>query len=333
MPPAPVAPRAVLVYNPTKVDERELRARVLALSKRAGWARPGFHPTTVHDPGQVATRRALDRKPAAVLVAGGDGTVRAVAEVMAGTGIPFAIIPSGTGNLLARNLRLPLGEPDAMISAVFEGATHPVDVGWMEITRPDGAIEEHAFVVLAGLGLDAHMIANTRSDLKKTVGWVAYLEGAARALPGAEPFRAVYQVDGGRLHAARVQSMLFANCGALPGGISLIPDAAIDDGALDIALIQPKGPLGWIGVWRKIWWHNSVLRRFRAGRMMLERRGKDAFVRYIRCRAVEAATPQPTPLELDGDEFGEAVSVRCRIQAGALTMVLPREHSLEPSGR
>ncbi len=320
--------RAVLVYNPTKINEDALRASVTTLSRRAGWDPPAFYSTTERDPGQDAARRALEGKPDAVLVAGGDGTVRAVAEVMAGSGVPMAIVPSGTGNLLARNLGLPLGATESIIAAVFDGDTHPVDVGWVDLTRPDGTSEEHAFVVLAGLGLDAHMIANTRPDLKKAVGWVAYVEGAARALPGAAPYRVVFQTDGGRLHTARVQSMLFANCGGLPGGISLIPDAAIDDGTLDIALIQPSGIFGWLGVWRKIWWDNSVLRRFRAGRHARERRDKNPSVRYIRCREAEAATPQPTPIELDGDEFGEAISVRCRIQAGALTMVLPAGHTI-----
>lgn len=317
------AKRAVLVYNPTKVDGRTLRAKMISLAAEAGWARPGFHPTTEQDAGQDATRRALARKADAVLVAGGDGTVRAVAEVMAGSDVPMAIIPSGTGNLLARNLRLPLGDEEAMIRAAFTGTTHAVDIGWAELTRPDESTERHAFVVLAGLGLDAQMIANTRSDLKKTLGWMAYVEGAARALPNAAPFRGVYQVDSGRLHTARVQSMLFANCGALPGGISLIPHAAIDDGALDIALIQPRGALGWWRVWRKIWWDNSVLRRTRIGRRMLELQGSDSSVRYIRCRTVEAATLHPTPLELDGDAFGEATALRCRVQAGALRVVIP----------
>lgn len=320
--------RAALVYNPVKVDERKLRAQVLALSKQAGWARPGFHPTTVHDPGQGATRRALERKVDAVLVAGGDGTVRAVSEVMAGTGVPLAIVPSGTGNLLARNLRLPLTEPETMIRAVFEGETRAIDVGWAELTRPGGATERHAFVVLAGMGLDAHMIANTRADLKRSVGWVAYIEGAARALPSSEPFRVAYQVDEGRLHAEKVHSMLFANCGALPGGISLIPDASLQDGALDLALIQPSGLFGWFGVWRKVWWDNSVLRRFRTGRLVLENRKSDASVRYLSGRSVEAASPRAVPIELDGDGYGEATGIRCWIQEGGLTMIVPPGHDL-----
>ena len=320
---------AALVYNPIKVDERRLRSTVRRLSKEAGWAPPAFHPTTIDDPGQQAALTALSAGADVVLVAGGDGTVRAVAEAVAGTGVPLAIVPSGTGTLLARNLRLPLGDPETMIRAALGDERHPFDIGWATLTRADGTAEEHAFVVLAGIGLDAAMIAKTRPDLKRSVGWVAYVDGAARSLPGARPFRTVYQVDQGRLHTVKVQSMLFANCGTLPAGISLIPEASIADGTLDIAVIQPSGPLGWLGVWRKIWWDNSVLLRFRAGRRVLQRRGRDASVRYRRGTSAEAAVVAPTAIELDGDEFGEAVRIRCRVDAGALLLALPPGHPID----
>ncbi|WP_300266825.1 diacylglycerol kinase family protein [Microbacterium sp.] len=321
--------QAALVYNPLKVDEKRLRGAVRTLSKEAGWASPAFYPTTVTDAGQQATRKALERSVEVVLVAGGDGTVRAVAEAMAGTGVPLAIIPSGTGNLLARNLALPLVDPNIMIRAALEGQRHPIDIGWAALTRADGETAEHAFVVLAGMGLDADMIANTRPDLKKSVGWVAYVDGAARSLPNAKPFRVVYQLDESRLHSTKVHSVLFANCGTLPAGISLIPSASIADGELDVAIIQPSGPLGWLGVWRKIWWDNSVLRRFRAGRLVLQRRGKDASVRYLRGKAIETAAVTPVPIELDGDEFGQAVRIRCRVDAGALLLALPESHPID----
>ncbi|WP_435749164.1 diacylglycerol/lipid kinase family protein [Microbacterium sp. PMB16] len=324
--PAPVRRQAALVYNPIKVDEKRLRASVRDLSREAGWEHPAFYPTTVEDAGQLATAQALARGVAVVLVAGGDGTVRAVSEAIANTGVPLAILPSGTGNLLARNLGLPLGDPAEMIRAALGDFRFPIDIGWARLIRADGAESEHAFVVLAGIGLDADMIANTRSDLKRSVGWIAYVDGAARSLPRARPFRAVYQIDEGRLHSTKVHSILFANCGTLPGGISLIPDASITDAILDVAVIQPTGVLGWLGVWRKIWWDNSVLRRFRAGRRVLERRGKDASVHYFRGVAAEVAAPGPTPIELDGDEFGEAVRLTCRADPGALLLALPAGH-------
>jgi len=243
--------------------------------------------------------------------------------------VPLAILPSGTGNLLARNLGLPLLDPDRMISAALGDFRHPIDIGWAALTREDGETTEHAFVVLAGMGLDADMIANTRPDLKRAVGWVAYVDGAARSPPNAKPFRIVYQLDESRLHSTRVHSVLFANCGTLPAGIALIPSASIADGAMDVAIIQPTGPFGWLGVWRKIWWDNSVLRRFRAGRLVLQRRGRNASVRYLRGQTAEAAAIAPTPIELDGDEFGTAVRVRCRVAPGALLLALPEGHRVD----
>ncbi|MFJ6653456.1 diacylglycerol kinase family protein [Microbacterium sp. NPDC091313] len=318
--------RAALVYNPIKTDPEQLRAQVVAAAAEAEWAEPLFFETTVDDLGDDATRAAVHDGVDAVLVAGGDGTVRAVAEALTDTDIPLTIVPSGTGNLLARNLNLPLDDADAMIRATFSGDVLPVDVGVARLRRPDGSTEEHGFVVMAGMGLDAAMIANTRPELKKTVGWVAYVDGAARSLVTAKPFRVVYQLDDRRLHSSRVQSILFANCGALPGGVALIPDASITDGQLDVAIIQPAGPLGWLGVFRKIWWDNSFLRRFRAGRRVLERRGRDTSVHYRQGNQIETATSPAQPVELDGDEFGEATRIHCRIVPGGLQVAVPSGH-------
>jgi diacylglycerol kinase family enzyme len=324
--PARTGKRAALVYNPTKVTPATLRARVAELSAEAGWDAPLFFETTVDDLGDDATRAAVEGGVDAVLVAGGDGTVRAVAETLTDTRMPLAIVPSGTGNLLARNLNLPLTDPDAMIRATFDGDLHPTDAGVARLRRPDGTTEEHGFVVMAGMGLDAAMIANTNPQLKKTVGWVAYVDGAARSLVNATPFRIMYQLDEHRLHAAKIQSILFANCGTLPAGIALIPGASIGDGLMDIAIIQPTGPFGWLGVWRAVAWDNSVLRRFRAGRRVLERRGRGTSVRYLRGVEIETATSPAQPVELDGDEFGEAIRIHCRIVAGGLRLVVPKGH-------
>ncbi|GAA3659131.1 diacylglycerol/lipid kinase family protein [Microbacterium marinilacus] len=338
-PDAPAGKRAALVFNPVKVDGPTLCALVERHSAEAGWEPPLLLATSVEDPGQSTTRDALAEGVSAVLVAGGDGTVRAVSEAVRGSGVPLSIVPSGTGNLLARNLLLPLDSQNAMVAAAFDGETVDVDICVATLRRQDGHTEEHAFVVMAGMGLDAAMIANTRPELKKSVGWVAYVDGAARSLVSAEPFRVVYEIARGggeepptltstRLHSARVQSILFANCGELPGRISLIPDASIVDGDLDVALIQPTGPLGWLGVWRKVWWDNSVLRRTRAGRAVLERRGRDTSVRYLRGAAAEAATPIAQPVELDGDEFGEATRVSCRVEKGNLKVAVPKGHRI-----
>lgn len=325
------SPKAALVYNPTKVDGDELREQVASLASEAGWSEPLFYETTVDDLGDDVTRQALEEGVTVVLVAGGDGTVRAVSEAMTGSDVPLAIVPSGTGNLLARNLRLPLDDAEAMVKAAFDGDVHPIDVGIATLARPDGESEKRAFVVMGGMGLDAAMIANTSGKLKKKVGWVAYVDGAARSLMNAKPFPVIYQVPGHKVHRANVQSVVFANCGSLPAGLELIPEASVNDGALDIAVFQPKNPLGWLLVWRRVAWDNSFLRRFRAGRQILSLRTRDNAVRFTRGAGIDLATQAPQPVQLDGDEFGEATHVTARIAAGGLKIAVPRGH-LETTG-
>lgn len=323
---AETAKIAALVYNPIKVDAKKLRALVERVSAEHGWGSPLFFETTIEDLGQGVTQQALDAGATAVLVAGGDGTVRAVAHAMTGTGVPLTLVPSGTGNLLARNLHLPLDHPETMVRVAFTGDTHPIDVGFADLTRPDHRREEHAFVVMAGIGLDAAMIANTKSKLKKSVGWVAYVDGAARSLPAAKPFRVMYQLDDRRLQSAKVQSVLFANCGSLPAGIELIPEASITDGRLDVAVIQPRGPFGWVAVWRKVWWENSVLRRTKAGRRVLAMRPRNTSIRFFEGETFDVATRPAQRVQIDGDEFGEAIRMYCRLEAGGLLAAVPKGH-------
>lgn len=318
--------RAALVYNPTKVSAETLRASVERLSAAAGWQHPLFFETTVDDLGDGVTREALAAGVDAVLVAGGDGTVRAVAEAMAQSGVPLTIVPSGTGNLLARNMALPLGAPETMIAATFAGERLAIDIGFAALQRDDGETVEHAFVVMGGMGLDAAMIANTRGVLKKRVGWIAYVDGAARSLVKASPFRIMYQMPGRRLHSTRVQSILVANCGSLPAGLELIPEASVSDGELDVVIFAPKNALGWLLVWRRVAWDNSFLRRFRAGRKVLALRTRDSAVIYSRGRGIELQAESAQPVQLDGDEFGTATRMRARIVPGGLLTMVPAGH-------
>lgn len=326
--PATVSRRVAVVCNPVKADATTLFREVREAASAAGWQTPLEFETTRDDLGDTAAQNALDAGADAVIVAGGDGTVRAVSEALTDSGVPLTIVPSGTGNLLARNLGIPLENRRAMIRATFHGDTTAIDVGFAGMRRADGSYEERAFVVLGGMGLDADMIANTNPQWKKTVGWVAYVDGAARSLVSAKPFRLMYQFIGRRMHQTKVHSVLFANCGSLPAGLELIPEASITDGLLDIVIVQPRGPLGWLLVWRRVAWDNSVLRRFRAGRRILRLRTPDSAVQYSRGAGIDMAADRPQPVELDGDEFGSAVHVSCRVAAAGLLLALPRGHRI-----
>lgn len=289
------------------------------LSRQAGWAEPMRFETTLHDAGDGCAEEALRAGADAVIVVGGDGTVRAVADAVADTRVPLAIVPSGTGNLFARNLGIPLDDPERAMAVAFGPRRREVDLGRIRVTRPDGAVDDAAFVVMAGMGMDAAMIANTRPRLKKAVGWVAYVDGAARSLPRARPFPILLQTDRSRVRSTRVYSILFANCGALPAGIALIPDASVEDGRMDVVLIRPAAWWGWLAVWRRVWWDNSVLRRFRAGRLVLERR-RDQSVHYLRAATADAGAHPPQAVQLDGEPYGVATRLTCRILPGALLL-------------
>lgn len=311
---------AAVVYNPVKVDLDRLRRSVDAAQSAAGWAETLWFETTMEDAGQQVALRALRRGASVVIAAGGDGTVRAVAEVLRDSGVRLAIVPSGTGNLLARNLELPLGSVDAATAIAFDGADHPIDVGVASITAVDGKTTDHAFLVMAGVGLDAEMIARTRPDLKRQVGWLAYVDAGVRVIPEGEPFRIGYSLRGSPEQQALASTVLIANCGSLPGNMQFLPDAELDDGILDIAIMRPKGMLGWLKIWRRVTWENGVLRRSAAGRRIIRRAEpwNESVMTTLRSPDIRITMEKPQRFELDGDDFGMVRSVFVRVDPRAL---------------
>jgi len=315
---------AAVVYNPIKVDVKKLRKSVKAAEKAAGWGPTIWFETTIEDAGQDVTGSAIRRGADVVLAAGGDGTVRAVAEALRDTTVPIALLPSGTGNLLARNLDLPLSSMDDSVATAFTGDERAIDLGIAEIVRDDNDTEEHVFLVMAGLGLDAKMIKNTNSKLKAAVGWLAYVDGIARSLPELKPIRLHYKVDNGAMRSMSVHTIIIGNCGVLPGGLLLMPRAKPDDGILDIAALRPRGPFGWAKVWRKVAWENGVLRKSVLGRKIIDLTKDVRDVTYLRGKSIAMSVDAPHEFQLDGDQFGEARAVHVWVDPGALTVKVPR---------
>ena len=313
-----------MVYNPIKVDVSRLKDAVHAATPAAGWAPTIWFETTAEDAGQGVTASAIRRGADVVIAAGGDGTVRAVAEALRGSGASLALLPSGTGNLFARNLELPLTNLEQSIEAAFHGGDRRVDLGMVDIVRADGGSEQHAFLVMAGLGLDAKMIKNTNTTLKKAVGWLAYIDGITRSLPELKPVRIRYRLDGGSEKSLSVHTIIVGNCGMLPGGLLLMPEAKPDDGILDIAALRPRGPFGWAKVWRKVAWENGVLRKSAIGRKIIDLSADVRDVTYFTGTDLRMTVEgRPEEFQLDGDEFGEARSVHAWVEPGALTVKVP----------
>lgn len=313
------------MYNPVKVDLEALRKTVAASELKAGWKPTLWFETTEDDPGTGQARDAVTQGADVVMAAGGDGTVRAVAEGMHDSDASLALLPRGTGNLLARNLNLTLDNLEHSVETAFMGRDRKIDLGVIEAERADGSREKIVFLVMAGVGLDAQMIRNTNSELKRRVGWLAYVDAIIRSLRGNSRVRLRFSVDGAPARTMTAHTVLVGNCGSLPGNILLLPDAAVDDGIFDVVALRPRGIVGWVQIWVKIVWENGVLRRTQVGRKLLSFTKEVRTLRYLKGAKFVARFSKPEEFELDGDPFGQAIALRTHVDAGGLTIRVPAD--------
>ncbi|MBC7518958.1 MAG: NAD(+)/NADH kinase [Microbacteriaceae bacterium] len=321
---APPKPKiAAVVFNPTKVNEEKLRASVATTQASEGWGETVWFETSEADPGELVARQAVALGVDVVLAVGGDGTVRAVATALRATGIALALVPSGTGNLLARNLGLALDDLPGSVRTAFTGDVRPIDVGALEIRRESGARESFIFLVMAGIGLDAQMIANTDPELKRRVGWVAYVDAIRKSLRDTDQLTVRYNLDRQGNRSAQVHTVLIGNCGSLPGNIVLLPDAEVDDGLFDIVALRPEGLSGWVQIWAKIVWENGILRRSQVGRKLISLSREVRTLRYLKGRELTLRLEKPEEFELDGDSFGKLVALRAVVDPLALIIRVP----------
>ena len=307
-----------VVYNPTKVDLVELKTMVGAQNAHGNvmWLE-----TTEEDPGGGQANEAIESGATVVLVAGGDGTVRAVAEVLAGTDVALCLVPSGTGNLLARNLKLAVDDMEQSIAAAFSGVERVIDVASIEIVRPDGSKETRTFLVMAGVGLDAKIMSRTDPDLKKKVGWLAYAKALGAVLRDKDYLRVQAPSDRGRRRHMRAQAVIVGNCGSLPANILLLPEALVDDGLLDVVVLKPESFRGWVQVFFKVFLENGIVKRIKAGQKV-EGIDVDA-VDFSQVAEFEVALSRSDQIELDGDPFGDTVGFSTKVLPGALRLKVP----------
>ena len=293
--------RAAVIYNPTKFDDLSLlRRRVAAEVHAAGWRPTIWLETTPDDPGRSMAHRALEAGVDLVMVAGGDGTVRAVSSQLAGTEMPMALIPAGTGNLLARNLSIPM-DTDAAIRLALHGRLEAIDM--VTCTFDDG---EERFVVMAGMGLDAQIMESTDSGLKKVIRSGAYAVAAVQnAIP--DPFNATITLDDAPPVRRQMVMALMGNVGTITAGMTLFPRAAPTDGMVDLLLASPGKVVDWA----------------RLGAQILTGQEMEGFT-LTRARRVLIETDRPVPFELDGDTAGSTRTLRAEVDHGALRIVVPR---------
>ncbi|WP_306215957.1 diacylglycerol/lipid kinase family protein [Actinoplanes sp. RD1] len=291
-------PRSAVVYNPVKVTDLDLLRRTINEGlAQAGWPEPEWLETSPEDPGRGVATKAVENGAELVFVSGGDGTVMAVVDALAGTDVALAVLPAGTGNLLAANLGLSTDAATG-VQVAIEGGRRRIDVG---------VAGDQSFVVMAGMGFDAQMLEGTSEVAKKHVGWIAYVGGAVKHLRD-RPMRVIISLDGKPALHRRPRSVIVGNVGRLQGGVRLLSEADPADGKLDVAILSPRS----LAQWAALGW--AVVRR----------RERVPSMETYTAAKVEIRAARPQPRQLDGDLIEPGKSMSIGVRHRALLLCVPQ---------
>ena len=296
--------KLAVILNPIKVDDpAKFKTMVETMATEAGFSTVVWRETTVEDTGYGMAHEAAVSGCDVVVAIGGDGTVRAVCEELAGTGIPVGIVPAGTGNLLARNLDIPLFLRSA-VDVGLSGQDRAIDM--VEVSG-DG-MDDSTFLVMAGMGFDAAIMEGVNEGIKAKVGWLAYVWSALKSLM-FPAIRVEISVDGSEFTRHRARTIVIGNVGFLQAGMPLLPDATIDDGQLDVVLLYPRRFLSWLPLALRV-----ITRNKRTDELITRMTGQEV---VVRCGS-------EAPRQLDGDLIAPGRELRARSVHGKLLVRVPR---------
>ena len=245
-----------------------------------------------------------------VAVFGGDGTTMQAAAALVGTDVALGVIPGGTGNLLAGNLRIP-ASPERAARALVAGRPRPFDLGRME--RPGGALY---FAVACGAGYDARVMAGTLSEHKRRWGMAAYFATTLRLITDIRSTSHVITIDGVEYDAVGAM-VLVANCGeVIPPLVRLRAGIRPDDGLLDVVVMRANSFSESV---RAVW---ALLRDAPTAE------GEETFVGYARGREIRVETDPVQPVQLDGEPGGDT-PFTATVVPGAIKIMVPRRRERE----
>jgi len=289
-----------VIVNPIKVPD-EFRKTVETTLTERGVDIALWLETTKDDPGVAMARQAIEEAVDLVVVAGGDGTVRVVCAELAGTDIPVAVLPAGTGNLLARNLGITL-DLDIALAELLDGSEQRIDSVLIE----GDELTTDRFVVMAGLGLDAAIIADAPDELKKRVGWAAYVVSTVKNLN--HPFvRVEIVVDDQPPVRRRARTVVIGNVGTLQANIPLLPDAVPDDGLIDAVVLSPR---------RVSQWPRLAL-------SLVVKSWREQHIERFTGRRIQVTAAKTVRRQLDGDTISDGRSLSASVDPSALVVRVP----------
>jgi YegS/Rv2252/BmrU family lipid kinase len=296
--------RVAVVFNPaTGGGETEGRKRDTLEALEGAGLDVLWLETTKEDPGQGMTAKAVAEGVDLVMAQGGDGTVMACVTGLAGTEVPLAVLPGGTGNLLATNFDIP-SELEEAVEIALDGDRVRLDVA---------AMDDDRFVVMGGIGFDAAMLRDADPELKERLGAVAYVLSGVKHLR-RRPTRFRLRLDDRPPIDRTGQGVLIGNLGRLQGGLPVMPDARPDDGLLDVAVLKTRTLLDWLGL---------------AARVLLRRRREDPQLELFQAGRIEIHCDRPQPVERDGDPVGSRDHLVVEVVPAALTLCVPKRKEPE----
>lgn len=258
-------------------------------------------PKSRYIPKAVGT--LLDAGVDLLFVWGGDGSVQRCVDAVGKAPVALAIVPAGTANLFATNLGIPADLEEAVTIGV-QGDRRTLDVG---------SVNGERFAVMAGTGFDALMIREADAGLKDRLGRFAYVVTGARGL-GRDPVPTRIEVDGARWFEGPATCVLVGNMGDVIGGISAFPDAAPDDGRLNVGVVTADGLVDWTRT---------------LGRAVVGTAASSPFVQTTTGAKIDVRLQRKMPYELDGGDRADTKRLKFRVKPAAITVCVPerRERS------
>jgi len=287
--------RLLVVANPA--TRRDIR-RVIAALRAAAPAGVDIDVRITSRAGEARdlAERYADRARLVIAV-GGDGTVAEVASAVIDREAPLAILPGGSTNIIARELRIPT-RPDEGAALIF---------GRHRVRRIDaGYSDRRIFLHMAGGGFDSRLFARSRPEWKRRVGWLAYLPAAARTLRD-KPATVRVTVDGTEVRAMSPLVLVANGKSVVHPSMKIAHGISKADGVFDVFIVTAQGPLQLASV---LW---------QAARRNLDR---SRFVTRLRGAEVELDAEPALPVQFDGDVDG-VTPVRFCVLHGAIRVVVP----------
>jgi YegS/Rv2252/BmrU family lipid kinase len=302
--------RALFVVNPAARGLPPLRQ----IREAADWLRVRGWDVALETTAAPGDATCLARGGAAqslpvVVACGGDGTIHEVVNGLAGSESALAVIPGGTANVWAKDARLPR-RPSEAAEVIDGGRRRRMDLGLVEWEEQGGRkAESRYFLLMAGVGLDAHIVARVSQSWKRRLGAVAYLLMGARESLFYRSQPVDLLLDGRERLSLRLGWLLAGNTRCYGGVTRITSRARADDGLLDILAFPGYDPLRAAGY----------------GLAILARKHHGApGVIYRRAGEVEVAGPSSLPIQADGEFLGYT-PLKLRAMPGALSVLVPDE--------